>query len=468
LKLLYIKTPGSSLKLTVYRHRLLAQADTLDSSTEFEREINKMTSNVPLPAVVEALRPYIRSRQEVDQIRQSVRASSGTTTINISTGISLPDQEPASLPSVQRAYWKALQAHRQAQAKYEALKTEVDQLSAAQSPGNEPPNIEPDLLRESYLPLLKQKEKQRKLATLERTFLRIQSLGGDAVIDSFDNVVRKEIGEVPYPPNASTFPERDLDSHTGPDLTQLKQAILGAKRKCDVHQKLIQDIDSSASAVLDPHTELQALQNAHNELTLWMETQLALISDVDPSTESGTASPISALENFGLRPGEDIASLYEQYLDARQKLLETILHPESAETIPIDAPALQRRNSQKETEPRVPSEALLPYITRLVALRQQEQQLQQQASYVRRQMANAEEDTQTALARLVDESHLVPPGLDPRNVSGQDWLKAASSDAAATKSSTLERLAAGLTSAKSASAALAGIKGLPDSLDALA
>jgi hypothetical protein len=369
---------------------------------------------------------------------------------------------------VHRAYWKALQAHRQAQAKYQALKTEVDQLSAAQSPGTKQPNAEPDLLRESYLPLLKQKEKQRKLATLERTFSRIQTIGGDIVIDSFDNVVRKEIGDVPYPPNASTFPERDLDSHTGPDLTQLKQAILGAKRKCDVHQKLIQDIDTSASAVTDPHTELQALQNAHNELTLWMETQLALISDVDPSTESGTASPISALENFGLRPGEDIASLYEQYLDARQKLLETILHPESAETIPIDAPTLQRRNSQKETEPRVPSEALLPYITRLVALRQQEQQLQQQNSHVRRQMATAEDDTQTVLARLVDESHLVAPGLDQRNASGQDWLKAASSDAAATKSSTLERLAVGQTSAKAASAALAGIKGLPESLDALA
>ncbi|KAF1818107.1 uncharacterized protein K489DRAFT_385222 [Dissoconium aciculare CBS 342.82] len=426
-----------------------------------------MTTNVPLPAVVEALRPFIRSRQEVDQIRQSIRAASGVTAVNASTGISLPDQQPASLPSVHKAYWKALQAHRQAQAKYQALKTEVEKLSQAPSI-NKHPNVEPDLLRESYLPLLKQKEKQRKLATLERTFARIQSIGGDAVADSFDNVVRKEIGDVPYPPNASTFPERELDSYAGPDLTQLKQAILGAKRKCDVHQKLIEDIESSASAVTDPHTELQALQNAHNELTLWMETQLALISDVEPSTESGTASPTPVLENFGLRPGEDIASLYEQYLDARQKLLETILHPETAEIVSFDAPALQRRNSQKENEPRVPSEALLPYITRLVALRQQEQQLQQQSSHVRRQMSAAEDETKDVLARLVDESHLVAPSLNQRNASGQDWLKAAANDASATKSSALEKLAVGQASVKSAKAALAGITGLPESLDALA
>lgn len=426
-----------------------------------------MTTNVPLPAVVEALRPFIRSRQEVDQIRQSIRAASGVTAVNASTGISLPDQQPASLPSVHKAYWKALQAHRQAQAKYQALKTEVEKLSQAPSI-NKHPNVEPDLLRESYLPLLKQKEKQRKLATLERTFARIQSIGGDAVADSFDNVVRKEIGDVPYPPNASTFPERELDSYAGPDLTQLKQAILGAKRKCDVHQKLIEDIESSASAVTDPHTELQALQNAHNELTLWMETQLALISDVEPSTESGTASPTPVLENFGLRPGEDIASLYEQYLDARQKLLETILHPETAEIVSFDAPALQRRNSQKENEPRVPSEALLPYITRLVALRQQEQQLHQQSSHVRRQMSAAEDETKDVLARLVDESHLVAPSLNQRNASGQDWLKAAANDASATKSSALEKLAVGQASVKSAKAALAGITGLPESLDALA
>jgi hypothetical protein len=387
--------------------------------------------------------------------------------VNASTGISLPDQQPASLPSVHKAYWKALQAHRQAQAKYQALKTEVEKLSQAPSI-NKHPNVEPDLLRESYLPLLKQKEKQRKLATLERTFARIQSIGGDAVADSFDNVVRKEIGDVPYPPNASTFPERELDSYAGPDLTQLKQAILGAKRKCDVHQKLIEDIESSASAVTDPHTELQALQNAHNELTLWMETQLALISDVEPSTESGTASPTPVLENFGLRPGEDIASLYEQYLDARQKLLETILHPETAEIVSFDAPALQRRNSQKENEPRVPSEALLPYITRLVALRQQEQQLHQQSSHVRRQMSAAEDETKDVLARLVDESHLVAPSLNQRNASGQDWLKAAVNDASATKSSALEKLAVGQASVKSAKAALAGITGLPESLDALA
>jgi hypothetical protein len=426
-----------------------------------------MTTNLPLPAVVEALRPYIRSRQEIDQIRQSIRAASGITALNASTGISLPDQEPSSLPSVHKAYWKALQAHRRAQAKYQALKTEVEQLSQAPS-NNKHPNVEPDLLRESYLPLLKQKEKQRKLAILERTFARIQSIGGDAVVDSFDNVVRKEIGDVPYPPNASTFPERELDSYAGPDLTQLKQAILGAKRKCDVHRKLIEDIESSASAVTDPHTELQALQNAHNELTLWMETQLALISDVDPSTESGTASPTPVLENFGLRPGEDIASLYEQYLDARQKLLETILHPESAEIVPFDAPALQRRNSQKENEPRVPSEALLPYITRLVALRQQEQQLQQQSSHVRRQMSAAEDETKDVLARLVGESHLVAPSLNQRDASGQDWLTAAAKDASATKSTALEKLAVGQTSVKSATAALAGIMGLPESLDALA
>jgi flagellar motility protein MotE (MotC chaperone) len=174
------------------------------------------------------------------------------------------------------------------------------------------------------------------------------------------------------------------------------------------------------------------------------------------------------LENFGLRPGEDIASLYEQYLDARQKLLETILHPETAEIVSFDAPALQRRNSQKENEPRVPSEALLPYITRLVALRQQEQQLQQQSSHVRRQMSAAEDETKDVLARLVDESHLVAPSLNQRNASGQDWLKAAVNDASATKSSALEKLAVGQASVKSAKAALAGITGLPESLDALA
>lgn len=424
-----------------------------------------MIQPCPLPEVGEALQPYIRSRPEVDEIRQALRTKLDLTGLNAVTGISLPSEEPTSHSSLHKAYWKALQAHRKAQSKYEALKAEVDQLTPADASQTD---TEP-ILKESYLPLLRQREKQRKIAILDRAFTRISSVGGETVTESFDLVVRKEIGDLPNPPSSAAFPERELDSRGGPDLTQLKQAILSSKQKLDKHRKITLEYDPSVIPVPDPQTELQALQNTHNELTLWMEKQLAMISDVDPAAESDNASSSISPDPQANRPGDDIESLYEQYLEGRQKLLETIIHPSKYEAFALGLPSLsQRENDSKDAGARLASETTLPYLTRLMAMRQQEQYLIQQSAHTRRQVTAAEADTQAALGRLADESHLVPPSHTRRSYRGKDWSRAASTVAKETNDFALKRLAEGLECAGSANQSLSSIKGMPDSIGSLA
>lgn len=427
-----------------------------------------MEQSCPLPEVVEALRPYIRSRQEVDSIREHLRTRSGLTAFGIAAGSSpLSNDQPASLPSVQKAYRRALQAHQEALAKFQSLKAEVDQLARVPptEPASSPANV--SILKESYLPLLRHREKQRRLIVLERTYAKLHAAGGETVADPFDTVVRKEIGDLPTPPSSSTFPERELDAYGGPDLSPLKQAILGTKQKVDNHRRAVRDVDPATFAKADANAELQALQNAHIELTLWMERQLMLISDDDAPAESGAASPTVSLESAGLRAGEDIAALYEQYLDARERLVETVLHPDQSEIAPIEIAPAPPRDADRETEQRMTNDAILPYITHLLAMKQQEQHSLQQMSHARRQLSSAKGDTSAVLSRLADESHLVPPSLSRRAVSGQDWLEAGQAATKSMRANTMQRLEAGQTFVDVAAQSMARIKALPPSLDAL-
>src|ERR1700761_6761094 len=97
----------------------------------------------PLPEVAEALRPFIRPREEVTNIRRGLQAhlqnqlrANGATVSSIdlaSPGTVVLDTPSNSLSGVRKAYWRALKAHNAAQSKYDALRAEIDQLQRVKS-----------------------------------------------------------------------------------------------------------------------------------------------------------------------------------------------------------------------------------------------------------------------------------------------------------------------------------------------
>lgn len=444
----------------------------------------------PLPKeVAEALQPYIKTRQEVEHVRRGLQASFPVSTLDTARKSYSETPEPGGLTGVRKAYLQALQAHRVAQERYDALKTELEQLSRSEpTPGGAQGNTTA-FLTESYVPLIRQRERRRKLAIVEKTLAKITAAGGDTVVESFDKVAKREVGELPHPPSTSGYADRELESDY--DLTRLKKAILSTKRELEEHEELSAQANGIAEGDINPHADLKALQKTHSELTAWMENQLAMISDVD-STKDGSSSTYSAAENSA---GEEAAfslsaieNLYKQYLDSRQRLLRVVSHKERQDSSPSSSPDTARRRSTSPTTPKTttsttldsdpslpaPSELILPYLSRLTSTKQTSQSLSQQTTHLRRQLTLAETQTQDILTRLADESHLVQPehhhhrrrggGGAPQ---GQDWREAAEEAREATVNIVKKRVESGNAFAEQAVQTLESIHGLPGCVDGI-
>lgn len=445
----------------------------------------------PLPKeVAEALQPYIKTRQEVEHVRRGLQASFPVSTLDTARKSYSETPEPGGLTGVRKAYLQALQAHRVAQERYDALKTELEQLSRSEPTSGGVQGNTTAFLTESYVPLIRQRERRRKLAIVEKTLAKITAAGGDTVVESFDKVAKREVGELPHPPSTSGYADRELESDY--DLTRLKKAILSTKRELEEHEELSAQANGIAEGDINPHADLKALQKTHSELTAWMEDQLAMISDVD-STKDGSSSTYSAADNsageeaaFSL---SDIENLYKQYLDSRQRLLRVVSHQERQDSSPSSSPDTARRRSTSPTTPTTttttldsdpslpaPSELILPYLSRLTSTKQTSQSLSQQTTHLRRQLTLAETQTQDILTRLADESHLVQPehhhhrrrgGGGGGAPQGQDWREAAEEAREATVNIVKKRVESGNAFAEQAVQTLESIHGLPGCVDGI-
>lgn len=426
----------------------------------------------PFPEVAESLRPYIKTRQEVAQVRRAHQASLPLSSIELLQADAGDRVDPAGLTGVRKAYWRALQAHRAAQSKYDSLKAELSQMVHEPSPQANGASIEDDVsfMGESYVPLMRQREKYRKLKVVENTFAKIDA-SGQSLGESFDKAMKRQVGDLPVPPTNASLSEREPNSGAEYDLSQLKRAILSAQQQLEEHERQTNSANG-VSGESGPHSELKALQKTHNELTTWMETQLGLISEVEGSSKEGSDDSKSLTESTNgtaTHSSDEINELYELYLDARQRLLDTVAN---ASTVTLDSPSmsdLARRGSdtQESQQRATASEILLPYMSDLISAKQREQSLLQSSAHTRRQIASAESQTKSMLTRLADESHLVPPELTRRSPHGKDWAKAATDATSATASAAGQRIKSGQHHTEVAADSFEKIMSMPNSMDSV-
>ncbi|KAK5124118.1 hypothetical protein LTR85_001821 [Meristemomyces frigidus] len=421
----------------------------------------------PLPEVAEALGPYIKPRHEVASIRQELQShlakQVGRTDLLVSSAtLAEPQNVSSSTPSsalgVRKAYLKALQAHATAQTRYDALKADLDRLSGFDVVSRDHNSS----LNGSYIPLLRQREKQRKLLVIDNAYSRIQAAGKDTTSGSLDDIVRQLAGDLPTQPTASA-PAYNEQPDVDGRVLQLKKAVLAAKRRIDASRAphAMQPDDFTRPG---PEADVAGLQGALNELTGWMEQQLAIIGEAESEPQSVPSTPST---NGHTLPEpvsiEDIEALYEQYLAFRQRLIETVNAPPASQA-PPDATATLHGSAVKDVDKRTtPAETLLPYINILSTRKHEEQSLLQQSAHLRRQISTAEAENARVIARLADESHLVHPGA----ARGKDWAEAGSGASKETEQFTKHRLQAGEAAAEKASKALVDIEGVPKMLDAL-
>ncbi|KAM3419919.1 hypothetical protein BST61_g3239 [Cercospora zeina] len=434
----------------------------------------------PFPEVAKALQPYIKSRQEVQDIRRGLQASLPVSPLDAPHAARPDDSNRGGFTGVRKAYLRALQAHRSAQERYDALKTELGRISQPAPSQGAQTTTDATFLSDSYVPLVRQREKKRRLDVIDKTLAIIATTGGDAVSMSFDDLIKSQVGELPHPPTTAGYADRDLGSDAGGDGSRLKRAILAAKQDIEEHEQASVQANGIADSDVNPVADLKALQKTHNELTTWMEKQLAMISDLDNTKEDDDpAQAAAAPDHYPLSEDTpafsltDIESLYDQYLDSRQRLLEIVsTQDQDPLDSPPSSPETSRRNatmpsdSESTTFPNT-SELLLPYLARLTLTRQCSQSLLQQSTFTRRQLSTAESRTQELLARLADESHLVQPEHRRGEPRARDWKVAAEEASASTLYTAMTKLQSGEVAAESADRSLSAIQSMPKSIEAL-
>lgn len=426
----------------------------------------------PLPEVASALGPFIKPRDEVSAIRRNLQAylqkqisgEDGTPLSAVNLTIS-PEEDlkepPPALTGVRKAYWKALQANRAAQAKYDALKADLEALKRPEATLDQPASS----ITETYIPLLRQKEKLRRLKVLERAYSSLPTLPSD----SLEGHLKAHLGAQPTPPSThapSSAPQ------TAPEV---EAKVLAVKKAVLTSQRRVQDQETRnavAKASLPGNEEMgngakiAGLQKALQELTGWMEEMLGVIADAEAEAAGESVPPTPGGTVVGRRVElEEIEAAYERYLHSRRRLIQSISEdPESdaEDAEPLFPPPNHNTTSNKR-HPSKPSssELLIPHIERLASVKASETDLLQQKAYIRRQLSVSEAETLRVVGRLAGESHLVQPGAS----RGADWLKASREAVEETEKVVGERVKAGEQWSRKAREAMEGIEGAGGVMD---
>lgn len=433
------------------------------------------TQDCPLPEVASSLSPFIKSRDEVSAIRRNLQAylqkqlpldDTPLSAINLTTPLEKDLKDPPSgLTGVRKAYWKALQANQTAQAKYDALKSDLEALKH-HPPSSSDSQTTPSI-NESHIPLLRQKEKLRRLKVLERAYGSLPTLPTSPLEDQ----LKAQLGEQPVPPSTHP-PSTSTKVSSSPDvearLLDLKKAVLATQRR-------VQDQESRNAVAraslpdpmdLSPGAQIAGLQSALQVLTGWMEEQLAIIADAEAEAAEASVPPTPG---GGRTPGnapfaaEEVERAYERYLSARKRLVHAIHFPPhqdsdgvQEERDPLFPPASSKSHVSGPT-PVSPPTLLLPHIPALAHNKAASAALLQQKAHLRALLASSEGQTRQLMARLAGESHLVSPGAGG---SGKDWAEASKEVGGETEKAVLARVEKGKGFAQEAGESVVGLEKL--------
>ncbi|KAK0946430.1 hypothetical protein LTR29_002192 [Friedmanniomyces endolithicus] len=418
----------------------------------------------PIPSVGASLNPYIKTRDEVTRIRKDLHShlQDGSELVFLSLANPsgpIKSQTPATITGVRKAYLNALRAHSASQTRYDALKADLASLAESKSSTSAVPVVSQPSVNDSDVPMLRQREKRRQLQLIDRTYAAVTTTGAESIDGHLDDIVKQQAGDLPTlssksPANLSEKPNVEAQ------ILKLKKTVLSVRRSVDA----LAARNSGDRAITVPPArtggETLGLQSALNELTGWMEQRLAVIGDAEAKTQATGVTEVSnAHAASGVVSLDDIAASYHDYMVARQRAIHTTSSTPLTFKPASFSVALENGTSTRH-QLRSPANTILPYLDGLTSAKHEELCLFQESSFLRRQIAASESETQRLLARLADESHLVHPGIS----KARSWTTAAAEASNATKEVALQRLQNGESSTGAAAQVLQGVRNVPEYL----
>lgn len=376
--------------------------------------MSDLVEQCPLPELAEALRPYIRPREKVAEIRRGIDSLLSQYVHDKNVPISrvtLPTTETSAQSAlnspfngVRRAFMQALIARQKAQSQYDALKAELDLLQHTPT-GKEIEEKQENPVAETVA-LIRQRQRRDKLLVIDKALDNLEKVRHASRYADPSELLNGMQSQIP-PPLAQQLQDEslaDAQSH----IFELQKAVLRAQSSIQSKPQA----NSSQQPITEDWKRAYALRKARDDLITWIEGELSKLSEdeehVDPDMDVSGDNMKTSLDEIKTT----LQDLYSKYITSRERLvrvLNTHLNTNS-DSVKHLLERQQSANNNDESSNAALASKILPYIGILRSAAQEEAALMQHTSYLRRQITAASAETEQLLVRLSDESHMVGPG----------------------------------------------------------
>lgn len=456
----------------------------------------------PLPLVEDALRPYMKTRQEVQHIRKNTTTylalcSHATNHLDLLTPFSTePTNYPADIPpTVYRKYLDALAAHHQAREKYNVLRTELDSLrdqkSKSDAEDQSPPaRLAPSL--QEHIDLISRRKTHQRLTIISGTLEKLHTSPSNPTHVDLKPHLRSQLGEPPDPLQVASIgiDQSSSTSAISTLVTNLKKSLILAHGSLQETEKSRSEVAELAKELADPGLDVrvQALRSTKDKLIQWVEGELARVPEDESVLEDEELDEYingEQAQAVAAQVDAEVQSLYRCYADSRATLLRNVQSVrEEAGQQRLERMKISNQTPTKQSSPRrvvnrtnssqgggdgvalhssIQGADLLPFLPSLITASRNETALQLQTTYLRRQLIAANEETSKTIQRLAGESYLVPAD----STSMTAWARAAADAGRKTEMVVTEHSNEGREALKSAADVLRRVKERRAAIDAL-
>ncbi|KAG9605172.1 hypothetical protein KCV01_g6182, partial [Aureobasidium melanogenum] len=376
--------------------------------------MSDLVEQCPLPELAEALRPYIKPREEVAEIRRGIDSllSQHVHDQNVPTSrVTLPTTETSAQSAlnspfngVRRAFMQALFARQKAQSQYDALKAELDLLQHTPSEKDNDEKQENPVAE--TVALIRQRQRRDKLLVIEKALDNLEKVRHTSRYADPGELLNGMQSQIPPPLAQQSQDESlaDAQSH----VFELQKAVLRAQSNLQTKSHT----DTPQQPVTEDWKRAYALRKARDDLIAWIEGELSKLSEdeehMDPEMDMQGDNGTESLDEIRTT----LQDLYSKYITSRERLVRVLNTPLKIDSDPIKPP-LERQQSANDNDASYNAglaSKVLPYIGILRSTAQEEAALMQHTSYLRRQITAVSAETEQLLVRLSDESHMVRPG----------------------------------------------------------
>lgn len=386
-------------------------------------------------SIQKALEPYVRPREEVEQIRRvlalNLRSCYENGPQHGPLGLAEPDCtiKTTDVRGLQRDYLRALHANIKAQREYESISQQRIGKEAKDARSRD----SDDAGRlQDQIEVIKLRRKQERLRTIEKYMGQLgQKPAASPEFLQPDEIFQgsRRLPEVPRTVVSSFAVD---NSSTKTDLKalvdRLEKAVLRSKLLLRKEEQLLEQV--KARSTISPENtsggaKLAALNATRNELISWMETELGKASAVElPNPEEADRS---AAKVDKAHLDEQLALIKQKYADyvaARKSLVQLVAQsPQHSIKLPAEVKGAEQSEAPPPSPPPT-THLITPYIENLLSISQEQKASITQKSHFSNVLTKQTEVIGKALARFAEESQLLPEHLNSirQDRSGGDSL----------------------------------------------